>query len=74
VDIVKVRNQLDATKYAVLLPQHVSGTILGAVLAPSSPALHNPGGFPGMATSKRKLLITCTPDDGHIGARNVLRQ
>jgi hypothetical protein len=26
VDIVKVENQLDATKYAVLLPQHVSGT------------------------------------------------
>jgi hypothetical protein len=23
---VKVKNQLDATKYAVLLPQHVSGT------------------------------------------------
>jgi hypothetical protein len=26
VDIVKVKNRLDATKYAVLLPQHVSGT------------------------------------------------
>jgi hypothetical protein len=25
-DIVKVKNQLDATKYAVLLSQHVSGT------------------------------------------------
>jgi hypothetical protein len=24
--ILKVKNQLDATKYAVLLPQHVSGT------------------------------------------------
>jgi hypothetical protein len=24
--VVKVTNQLDATKYAVLLPQHVSGT------------------------------------------------
>jgi hypothetical protein len=23
---VKVKNQIDATKYAVLLPQHVSGT------------------------------------------------
>jgi hypothetical protein len=23
---MKVKNQLDATKYAVLLPQHVSGT------------------------------------------------
>jgi hypothetical protein len=26
IDIVKVKNQLYATKYAVLLPQHVSGT------------------------------------------------
>jgi hypothetical protein len=26
VDTVQVKNQLDATKYAVLLPQHVSGT------------------------------------------------
>jgi hypothetical protein len=26
IDIVKVKNQLEATKYAVLLPQHVSGT------------------------------------------------
>jgi hypothetical protein len=56
--------------YAVLLPQHVSGTnmpiirstinkdhILRAVLTPSCPALHNPGGFPGMATKYRKLLI-----------------
>jgi hypothetical protein len=24
--IVKVKNQIDATKYSVLLPQHVSGT------------------------------------------------
>jgi hypothetical protein len=24
--MMKVKNQLDATKYAVLLPQHVSGT------------------------------------------------
>jgi hypothetical protein len=24
--LVKIKNQLDATKYAVLLPQHVSGT------------------------------------------------
>jgi hypothetical protein len=69
VDIVKVKKQLDATNYAVLLPQHVSGTntpiirstinkllqllgghILQIVLTSSSPALHNPGGFPGMAT------------------------
>jgi hypothetical protein len=25
-EIVRVKNQLDATKYAVLLPQHVLGT------------------------------------------------
>jgi hypothetical protein len=25
-EIVKVKNQLDATKYAILLPQHVTGT------------------------------------------------
>jgi hypothetical protein len=28
---VKVRNQLDATKYAVLLPQHVSGTTMAFI-------------------------------------------
>jgi hypothetical protein len=38
------------------------------VLTTSSPALHNPDGFPGMATYKRKIFTNCTPDDGHIGA------
>jgi hypothetical protein len=28
--LVKVKNQPDATKYAVLLPQHVSGTDMHA--------------------------------------------
>jgi hypothetical protein len=27
-----------------------------------------------MATYKRKLFINCTPDEGHIGARNILKQ
>jgi ribosomal protein L19 len=45
---VKVKNQLDATKYAVLLSQ--TSHILRAVFTPTSPALHNPGGFLGMFT------------------------
>jgi hypothetical protein len=50
--IVKVMDQLDATKYAVFVASTLLGGwghILRAVLTPSSPALHNPGGFPGMA-------------------------
>jgi hypothetical protein len=30
-DIVKVKNQLDVTKYAVLLPRHVSGTNISII-------------------------------------------
>jgi hypothetical protein len=29
---VKVKNQLDATKYAVLLPEHVSGTNMPIIM------------------------------------------
>jgi hypothetical protein len=31
--LVKIKNQLDATKYAVLLPQHVSGTNMPIIVS-----------------------------------------
>jgi hypothetical protein len=44
-------NQVN-TNWGVQITQipHYAGHILQAVHTPSSPALHNPGGFPGMAT------------------------
>jgi hypothetical protein len=42
---VKVKNQLDATKYAVLLPQHVSGTNMPIIRSTISKYLPFLGGY-----------------------------
>jgi hypothetical protein len=42
VDIVTVKNQLDATEYAVLLPQHVSGTNMPITHPVSTPYTKQP--------------------------------
>jgi hypothetical protein len=75
--MVKVKNQPDVKKYAVLLPQHVSGTnILSSVMVHCNITL----GltilriFSRYDRIKRNSFINCTPDDGHIGAQNILRQ
>jgi hypothetical protein len=115
-----VKNQPDATRYAVLLPQHVSGTNMPIIRSTISEYLPLLGGHTwkaawvvlhwiswgehcsedvaSLATSSKQCSLLAAqrytaqvafqiwppksriyslivlPDDGHIGARNTLRQ
>jgi hypothetical protein len=57
-NVMKVKNQLDATKYAVLLPQHVSGTNMPIIRSTSEAIkLHTLSHLVGSLPS---LCLRCT--------------
>jgi hypothetical protein len=58
VDIMYDKDQLDATKYADLLTQHVSGTNMHNSTAVSSTLVSKPGKPPGLCSAG--LLDVCT--------------